>query len=149
MINIVENIALVLWGIYFLFAIYREIKNNNDSIKEILKHPFHFFRIDNIFFLIIFLIYNDFARSEILPYLYLIIVITNVVYLFYDLVDNYKFEKIKKKEFVFYIIGILALIGLFGHLNIYHDIVKIAIMTLSINLFIPMYVSLIKFIKKH
>lgn len=147
--KVVENLALALWGIYCFFAVYREIKNDNDSVKNILKHPFHFIRIDNIFFLLVFLVYNNFARVEILPYLYLILTITNIVYLFYDLVDNYKFTKIKKNEYLFYVGVIATLFICFYYLNNFDNIIKIAIVTLLINLFIPAYVSLLKHIKNH
>lgn len=147
--KVVEYISLALWGTYLIFATYREIKSVNGSIKLILKKPFHFIRIDSLLFLIIYLVYNNFARIEVLPYLYLIIVLTSVVYLMYDLTDNYKFKKLKKWEYLVFIPVVIVLILVLSYLYFSEKMLRVATITLIINLFIPAYVSLVKFLKNH
>lgn len=149
MIRVVEYLSLFLWIIYFFLAIYREVRSNKENIKEVLKKPFYFFRIDNIFFLIVYLFYNNFARFEVIPYLYLVIVITNIVYLSYDLVDNYKFSKIKKQEYLSFFLGFLVVLILGAYLFVSNNTLFVSKITLWINIFIPIFVSLVKFLKKH
>lgn len=150
MIEIVKYLSLSLWIVYFFLAIYREIKRNKDkSIKLILQKPFHFIRIDSLFFLVVYLYYNKIARDEVLPYLYLIIVITNIVYLLYDLFDNYKFEKISKKDFWYYFLGFVVVALTIGYLFICKNAIRVSTITLIINLLIPCFISVISFFKKN
>lgn len=150
MIKVVEILSLSLWSIYFLLGIYREIRRNREAtFKELIKHPFHFIRVDSLFFLIIYLLYNYIARDEVLPYLYLVIIITNIVYLLYDLVDNYKFNKIRKEEYIYFIVGVLVIISLFIYLYLCKNSLRVASISLFFNLLIPSLVSLIKLTKKN
>lgn len=148
--NVVEYFSLTIWIIYFFLALYREVRRNKDSdIKMILKHPFHFIRIDSVFFLGIYLTYNNFARDEVLFYLYGVIVITSLVYLLYDLVDNYGFNKINKKDYKYYLggCGIVIVLAMFWLIT--KRSILTSTLTLVINLLIPSYVSFINWIKKN
>ncbi len=150
MIEIVKYISLILWVGYFFLGIYREIKRNkNKNIKEILQKPFHFIRIDSLFFLIVYLYYNKIARDEVLPYLYLIIVITNIVYLLYDLFDNYKFERINKNDLLYYFLGIIIVVLLTIYLFICDNAIRVSTITLVINILIPCFISVVSFFKKN
>lgn len=148
--NFVEYTSLILWGIYFLISIYREVRRNEDKdFKMILKKPFHFIRIDNLFFLGVFIFYNRIARDDVLPYLFLFIVITNIVYLMYDLVDNYGVLKWDSKNAFYFVAGVFVLF----FLGIYYfwckNGIRMATILLAINIFIPSFVSLIRLIKKN
>ncbi len=140
--KVVMYIGLIIWGVYLFLAIYREIKKNR-KMQDILKKPFQIFRIDSIFFLVIYLIYKNIIRGEILTYLYLAIIITNLVYLIYDLVDNYSMTKIKKNEMLYYFGGLIGIAILFIYLMITKNMIKVSIITLIINLFIPIYVIIL------
>lgn len=147
---IIGKISLFLWAIYFLCAIYREVKRNrNTSVKNVLKKPFHFIRIDSLFFLSIYLLYNYIARDEVLLYLYSIIIITNIVYLFYDLSDNYKYDGIAKNERIYYFVGIGLIVLLIGYLLICKNIFRVASISLALNLFIPMIISIVRLVKNN
>ncbi len=149
MSKIVEYINLLLWIIFLFLDILKEINNEKIDFKMIIKEPFNFVRIDCLFFLSIFLIYHNFARSEVLPFLYLIIIITNIVYLVYDLKDNYKISNISPKEYIYFIVGIILIISIILYQNISDNYLKTLIITLIINCFMPIIVSLVKLNKKH
>lgn len=149
--KVVSYISFCLWIIYFFLTIYREIKRNNkcSKIYKMVKKPFHLFRIDNIFFLIIYLIYTNFRQDVVLPYLYLVIVLTNIVYLIYELADNYDFKKLNKNEFLPWTGGLFIVLLLIVYIIRTQDFLHLYTITLAINIFIPSYVYLIKAFKKN
>lgn len=154
MIKVVEYLGIILWVIYLFLLINRELCRKNKYIDEynkklIIKHPFHLFRIDSIFFLIVYLIYNNFADINVISYIYIVIIITNIVYVIYDISDNYKFEKnIIKKEFLNYIIGLLFAIFLLIFMIFNDNIVNVYLITLIINIMIPMCIWGLKLLLK-
>lgn len=154
MIEVIEYCGLILWLIYLILLanreISRKIKYENEYTKElIIKKPFHLIRIDSLFFLIVYLIYNNFADNRVLPYLYLIIVLTNIVYVLYDISDNYKEIKISlQKEYIYYL-GVIVLLVIAGlYLFIIRNLFNTCTLTLVLNLFVPIYIWLVKILKK-
>lgn len=154
MIEVIEYCGLILWLIYLILLanreISRKIKYENEYTKElIIKKPFHLIRIDSLFFLIVYLIYNNFADNRVLPYLYLIIVLTNIVYVLYDISDNYKEIKISlQKEYIYYL-GVIVLLVIAGlYLFITRNLFNTCTLTLVLNLFVPVYIWLVKILKK-
>lgn len=143
MIEVIEYISLFIWMIFLFLSIYRETCRK----KEI--NIFHLIRVDSVFFLALYIIYNDFARYEVLPYLYSVIIITSLVYLLYDIVDNYKFKKIAKKDYIYYIGGMVVVALVLIYYFIWGRITKVFIITLIVNLLIPGYVRLINRLKKN
>ena len=154
MMEVIEYCGLILWIIYLFLLVNREIGRKNKFAKEyhkelIIKRPFHIIRIDNLFFIIVYLIYSNFADNRVLPYLYLIIVLTNIVYVVYDIADNYKKEKIDlRKELVYYSGAIVLVIVAFGYMLISKNLFNTCTLTLALNLLVPIYIWLIKIIKK-
>lgn len=150
LMKIVEYISLFLWVVYFGLATYREIRRiRNTSFKELWQKPFHFFRLDSLFFLIVYLLYNYIARDEVLPYLYLVIIIANIVYLLYDLVDNYHFQKIAKEEYYYFVLVGIIIVLTFIYLNICGNVLRIATLTLLLNFLLPSILSIGKKMKKN
>ena len=154
MTKIMEYCGLFLWIIYLYLFFNREIARKNKYVKEynkelIIKRPFHIIRIDSLFFLMVYLIYNDFADNRVLPYLYLIIVLTNIVYVVYDIADNYKNYKIdSKKELIYYSGAIILVIIAFGYMFISKNLFNTCTLTLAVNLLVPIYVWLMNIILK-
>lgn len=139
---VIETISFILWIIYILLLVYRETRR-----KDIKKNIFHYIRLDSLLFLIIYLIYDYIARNAVLPYLYLIIVITNLVYLFYDLMDNYKYSSILKEELIYYIVIIIIILCLVISILISHKFLRLVPITLIVNLLIPSIITLINWVK--
>ena len=79
----------------------------------------------------------------------IVIIITNIVYVIYDISDNYKFEKsIIKKEFLNYIIGLLFVIFLLIFMIFNDNIVNVYLITLIINIMIPICIWGLKLLLK-
>lgn len=154
MIKVVEYIGIILWIIYLFLLINRELCRKNKYIDEynkklIIKHPFHLFRIDSIFFLIVYLIYNNFADVNVISYIYIGIIITNIVYVIYDISDNYKVEKnVLKKEFINYFIGFLFVIFLLLFMIFSKNVINVYLITLIINILIPISIWGLKLLLK-
>lgn len=154
MIKVVEYIGIILWIIYLFLLINRELCRKNKYIDEynkklIIKHPFHLFRIDSIFFLVVYLIYNNFADVNVISYIYIGIIITNIVYVIYDISDNYKVEKnVLKKEFINYFIGFLFVIFLLLFMIFSKNVVNVYLITLIINILIPICIWGLKLLLK-
>lgn len=154
MIKVVEYIGIILWIIYLFLLINRELCRKNKYIDEynkklIVKHPFHLFRIDSIFFLVVYLIYNNFADVNVISYIYIGIIITNIVYVIYDISDNYKVEKnVLKKEFINYFIGFLFVIFLLFFMIFSKNVVNVYLITLIINILIPICIWGLKLLLK-
>ena len=137
MIEIIEYCGLILWVIYlFLFV----------NIKK----PLHIIRIDSLFFFLVYLIYNNFADNRVLPYLYLIIVLTNIVYVVYDLADNYKGQKVVlKNELIYYSGAIILVVVAFVYMMFSKDLFNTCTLTLGLNIIVPIYIWLIKILIKN
>ena len=155
MIEALEYISIILWMVYLFLLINREICRKNKLAKEynkalILKHPFHIIRIDSLFFLIVFWIYQDFVDNRVLLYLYLIIVLTIIVYVIYDLADNYSnIKKSFKNEWPNYLCGIIIVAFVLSYGFVSDNLLNTCAITLALNLIVPIYVWLIKiFFKK-
>ena len=154
MIKVVEYIGIILWIIYLFLLINRELCRKNKYIDEynkklIVKHPFHLFRIDSIFFLVVYLIYNNFADVNVISYIYIGIIITNIVYVIYDISDNYKVEKnVLKKEFINYFIGFLFVIFLLLFMIFSKNVINVYLITLIINILIPISIWGLKLLLK-
>ena len=100
------------------------------------------------FFLIVYFIYSNLSDNRLLPYLYVIIIITNIVYVLYDMSDNYKLDKIKFKNEIFNYIVIILLIAIISFsLILKMNLNNICILTLALNLFIPIWVWIVNMIK--
>lgn len=154
MIEIIEYCGLILWVIYLFLFVNREIARKNKYIKEydkslIIKKPLHIIRIDSLFFFLVYLIYNNFADNRVLPYLYLIIVLTNIVYVVYDLADNYKGQKVVlKNELIYYSGAIILVVVAFVYMMFSKDLFNTCTLTLGLNIIVPIYIWLIKILIK-
>ncbi len=155
MIEIIEYCGLILWVIYLFLFVNREIARKNKYIKEydkslIIKKPLHIIRIDSLFFFLVYLIYNNFADNRVLPYLYLIIVLTNIVYVVYDLADNYKGQKVVlKNELIYYSGAIILVVVAFVYMMFSKDLFNTCTLTLGLNIIVPIYIWLIKILIKN
>ena len=153
MYKTVEYIGLSLWVIYLILFMNREIKRKNKyqkeyNIKMIINKPFHLIRIDSVFFLIVYIIYSNLSDNRVLPYLYVIIMITNIVYVLYDISDNYKDIKNKfKKELINYFGIVLFIIIVIVYFLINKDLDNTCILTLVLNIFTPVYIWIVNMIK--
>lgn len=153
MYKAVEYIGLSLWVIYLILFMNREIKRKNKyqkeyNIKMIINKPFHLIRIDSVFFLIVYVIYSNLSDNRVLPYLYVIIMITNIVYVLYDISDNYKDIKNKlKKELINYFGIILFVIIVILYFLINKNLDNTCILTLVLNIFTPVYIWIVNMIK--
>lgn len=153
MYKTIDYFGFILWVIYLILFMNREIKRKNKYIEEynfkmIINKPFHLIRIDSVFFLIVYFIYSNLSDNRLLPYLYVIIIITNIVYVLYDMSDNYKLDKIKFRNAIFnYLAIILLIIIIIITLLLKVDLNNICILTLTLNLFIPIWVWIINMIK--
>jgi hypothetical protein len=87
MSKLMMYICLILWIIYYILLNKREYLRNKEQTKSGI---FHLIRFDFILYLVIYIIYSLTLREYILPYLYLAIMLTGIVYVSYDLKDNYK-----------------------------------------------------------
>ena len=92
-----------------------------------------------------FVVSTNFADSRVLPYLYLIIVITNIVYVSYDIVDNLKTYKRKDENDLKYYSGVIVLgVIAFVYMIFSKDLFNTCTLTLGLNLLVPAYVWIIK-----
>ena len=153
MYEIVEYIGIGLWIINLILFTKREISRKNKyiekyNIKMLINEPFHLFRIDSVFFLIVYIIYNNLADNRFLPYLYVLIMITNIVYVLYDIADNYKGVKnIFKKELINYLGIVLFALVVFIYWFITKNLDNTCILTLVLNLLVPVYIWVVNMIK--
>lgn len=154
MIEVIEYCGLLLWVVYLFLFVKREISRKNKYEKEytlqlIVKKPFHIIRIDSLFFFIVYLIYSNFADNRVMPYLYILIILTNIVYVLYDITDNYKKKNFNlKKELIYYSGAIVIIFIGLSYLLITKDLFNTCLLTLALNLLVPVYIWLIRvFIK--
>ena len=75
--------------------------------------------------------------------------LTNIVYVLYDISDNYKEIKISlQKEYIYYL-GVIVLLVIAGlYLFITRNLFNTCTLTLVLNLFVPIYIWLVKILKK-
>lgn len=152
MMEIIEYCGLFLWLIYLFLLTKREIRRKNKYSKEytkelIIKRPFHIIRIDSLFFFVVYFVYTNFADMRVLPYLYLVIVLTNIVYVTYDITDNYKQEKDKDfNELIYYAGAMVLAIFAFGFMIFSKNLFNTCTLTLGLNILVPIYVWLVKII---
>ncbi len=128
--EMISWLNIILWSFYILLYVYREINNKNVKVSKI-----------NILFLVLFLVYNYILRKEIIPILYLILIIFSIIYLLYDyfnIIDGFEINKRNVK----YIGGTLLVIGLvFIYVLLKNDFLNAYLVTLIINaIFIPIYI---------
>ena len=141
--NVVSWISIGLWIIYGLLFIYREILRNK-KMKN--NNIFHLIRFDTILFLAIYIFYQYYADNIKFFYLYLALIITNIVYIIYDIVDNYGRQK-NKGNILYYLVFIIISIGLCFYYALTNNYLLVTTITLVINIFIPLYVWLLNHIK--
>ena len=155
MYEAVEYVGIILWVIYLILLMNREIKRKNKynkeyNLKMIINEPFHLIRIDSVFFLIVYIFYSNLSDVRALPYLYVIIMITNVVYVLYDIADNYKDNKISfKKELINYFGVIIILLIALIYMLINKNVDGLCLLTLILNLLIPIYIWVVNMIKNN
>ena len=153
MYEVIEYIGISLWLIYLILFMNREILRKNKykneyNIKMLINKPFHLIRIDSIFFLLVYVYYSNLSDNRMLPYLYVIIMITNIVYVLYDISDNYKDKKNIFKQEIFNYAGILLFVVIVFMFWLFNkNLDNICILTLVLNLFVPVYVWIINMIK--
>ncbi|MBD8924203.1 hypothetical protein EGR52_12565, partial [bacterium] len=99
---------------------------------------------------VIFLVYNYILRKEIIPVLYLILIVFSIIYLLYDyfnIIDGFELNKRNVK----YIGGTLLVIGLvFIYVLLKNDFLNTYLVTLIINaIFVPIYMLVKNNIKKN
>ena len=149
MYEVIEYIGISLWLIYLILFMNREILRKNKykneyNIKMLINKPFHLIRIDSIFFLLVYVYYSNLSDNRMLPYLYVIIMITNIVYVLYDISDNYKDRKNIFKQEIFNYAGILLFVVIVFMFWLFNkNLDNICILTLVLNLFVPVYVWII------
>ncbi len=142
--NVISWISIGLWAIYGILLVYREILRNREMKNN---NIFHLIRFDSVLFLAIYLFYKYYADNIKFFYLYLAIIITNIVYILYDIMDNYE-RKDNKGSIIFYLIFLIGVI-IIGTFYIFNkDYLLITIITLIINIFIPLYVWLLSHFKR-
>lgn len=153
MYEVIEYIGISLWLIYLILFMNREILRKNKykneyNIKMLINKPFHLIRIDSIFFLLVYVYYSNLSDNRMLPYLYVIIMITNIVYVLYDISDNYKDRKNIFKQEIFNYAGILLFVVIVFMFWLFNkNLDNICILTLVLNLFVSVYVWIINMIK--
>lgn len=143
----VEILNFIFFLIYFVLVYYREVKRN--SLENDVYSPFRLVRIDSLFFLIVYASYVMILRKEVLLYPYLVIMITNIVYIAYDLGDNYKLERLSKKEIAILVACLLVLIALFIISFKLNKMIAFNIFSFVIILIMPIVMSGFKFWKKN
>ena len=145
--QVVTWISIILWVLYGILFIYREILRNEKSNQKF--NIFHIIRFDTILFLAIYLFYKYFAKNVNFSYLFLVIVLTNLVYLIYDLGDNYEMKNVNINDYIYYLIYLVIVIILGIVFIISSDYILITTIALIINILIPCYVALIYGVKHH
>ena len=146
--KVVSIISFILWIFYYYFLVNRELvrKNSPNSFKEDF---FYLVRLDSLFFLITFYFYKGFNNASVTIYLFFIFIFSSLVFILYDINDNYDIKKIKfKKEKYYYLI---CLIIMFIPLIYYFKTKNIAntcCYILDINFLIPIIIYIIRIIMK-
>ena len=152
--GIVSIISFIIWIIYYYFLVNREIvrKNMNKdkyNFKLLKQDIFYLCRLDSLFYLITFYIYKGFNKTSVTIYLFFIFVFSSLVFILYDINDNYDLKKNNfKKEKIYYLICfIIMFIPLIFYL-FKKDITNTCFLTLIINFLIPIIIYITRIIRK-
>ena len=151
--KIVVYISLFIWFIYFILLTNREIfRKNKDKEKYNLnflkKNVFYLFRLDSLFFLVMFYIYKGFNNDSVTIYLYFVFVVSSLVFILYDLNEKYDIKKNKfKKEKWYYFVAFLMLLIPLVYYLVKKDIASTCFYTLLINFLLPIAIFFTKLIK--
>ena len=137
-------ISIGLWAIYGILLVYREILRNREMKNN---NIFHLIRFDSVLFLAIYLFYKYYADNIKFFYLYLAIIITNIVYILYDIMDNYE-RNDNKGSILYYLVFMIIAAGLCFYYVITNNYLLVTTITLVINIFIPLYVWLLSRFKR-
>ena len=142
--NVMSWISIGLWAIYGILLVYREILRNREMKNN---NIFHLIRFDSVLFLAIYLFYKYYADNIKFFYLYLAIIITNIVYILYDIMDNYE-RNDNKGSILYYLVFMIIAAGLCFYYVITNNYLLVTTITLVINIFIPLYVWLLSRFKR-
>ena len=137
-------ISIGLWAIYGILLVYREILRNREMKNN---NIFHLIRFDSVLFLAIYLFYKYYADNIKFFYLYSAIIITNIVYILYDIMDNYE-RNDNKGSILYYLVFMIIAAGLCFYYVITNNYLLVTTITLVINIFIPLYVWLLSRFKR-
>ena len=137
-------ISIGLWAIYGILLVYREILRNREMKNN---NIFHLIRFDSVLFLAIYLFYKYYADNIKFFYLYSAIIITNIVYILYDIMDNYE-RNDNKGSILYYLVFMIIAAGLCFYYVITNNYLLVTTITLVINIFIPLYVWLLNHFKR-
>ncbi len=152
MTNIIVKLGIIVWLIYYIFLVKREILRKNKNmekykLKYFKQDIFYLFRLDSIFFLLTFLVYKNFHNEAVTNYLYLVFMFTSLVFIFYELDEKYNLKSLKyQKEKVYYLVsfimGMIPVIIYFFK----KDIGLFCLGTLVIDFLVPIGIYLTKVI---
>lgn len=141
--KVVSIISIIIYLGYYYFLNLREIKKDKDNNKL-----FYLIRLDSLFYLVTFYIYKGFNKEAVSIYLYFIFMFSSLVFILYDLNDNYDLKKQIKIDRIYYIIGLgILIIPLIYYLKT-NNIINMYFITLIINLLIPLIIYIVKRFKK-
>lgn len=147
--KVVELISFIIWITYYFLLVSREIcrKNLNKDkydINLIKTNIFYLFRLDSLFFLIIFYIYKGFNNESVTIYLYFVFVVSSLVFILYDINDKYNIKKNNySKEKKYYIISFILMFIPIIYYFITKNVANACFYTLLINFLLPVgiYIS--------
>lgn len=151
--EVVELISFIIWIIYFWILVSREVVRKNKNKEKytwdlLKKNIFYLFRLDSLFFLIMFYIYKGFNNESVTVYLYFVFVVSALVFIFYDISDKYDLKKIKlKKEKIYYIVSFILFLIPLVYYFVTKNIANSCFYTLVLNFLIPIEVFFVKLIK--
>lgn len=150
--DVIVWISFIIWIIYYWLLVNREICRKNKFQEkytwELLKKDiFYLFRLDNLFFLIMFYIYKGFDNESVTIYLYFVFVVSALVFIFYDIQDKYNLRNNKLiKEKIYYIISLLAFLVPIIYYFSTKDIANSCFYTLLINMLVPIFIFMTRVI---
>ena len=124
--NVMSWISIGLWAIYGILLVYREILRNREMKNN---NIFHLIRFDSVLFLAIYLFYKYYADNIKFFYLYLAIIITNIVYILYDIMDNYE-RNDNKGSILYYLVFMIIAAGLCFYYVITNNYLLVTTITL-------------------
>lgn len=150
--DIVVKISFIIWMIYYWLLVNREIARKNKNKDKytwalLKKDIFYLFRMDNLFFVIMFYLYKGFNNDSVTIYLYFVFVVASLVYILYDINEKYKILDNKiVKEKIYYFVALLcfALPIIFYFKE--HDFANTCFYTLVLNFLVPIIIFLTRII---
>ncbi len=150
--EIVVKISFIIWMIYYWILVNREIARKNKNKEKytwslLKKDLFYLFRLDNLFFLIMFHLYKGFDNESVTIYLYFVFVVASLVYIFYDINEKYKILKNKiMQEKIYYFISLIVFIIPIIYYFKTNDIPTTCFYTLLINFLVPIIIFMTRII---